>query len=71
MTDVMWNVQRENMIGTLQRRINELELTLARHLHEKAKEGSGLGRNKPMVDLTMWMSSPGGSEHVVTFQFFS
>lgn len=62
----MRNIQRDNMIGTLQGRINELEFTLARLLHEKAKEGGGLGRSKPLVDLTMWMSSPGGSDHAVT-----
>jgi hypothetical protein len=63
---VIRNLQREIMIGTLQGRITELEVTLARHLHEKTKEGGVLGRTKPMVDLTMWMSSPGGTDHTVT-----
>jgi hypothetical protein len=33
-------------------------------LHEKGREDGG--QVKPMVDLTMWMSSPTGSDHAVT-----
>ncbi|KAJ6625740.1 hypothetical protein B0H10DRAFT_2211632 [Mycena sp. CBHHK59/15] len=47
--------RRENMITSLQTRIDTLESTLARLLKERGKEG-GLNA-KSMVDLSLWMSS--------------
>jgi hypothetical protein len=52
------------MNNNLQTRIQELESSLARLLHAKGKEDGG--QSKSMVDLRMWMSSPYGSDHVVT-----
>ncbi|KAJ7646858.1 hypothetical protein FB45DRAFT_891637 [Roridomyces roridus] len=47
--------RRDNMITSLQTRIDTLESTLARMLKEKGKEGDQNG--KSMVDLSLWMSS--------------
>ncbi|KAF7357779.1 hypothetical protein MVEN_00823900 [Mycena venus] len=45
--------RRENMITSLQTKIDTLESTLARLLKERGKEGD----SKSMVDLSLWMSS--------------
>lgn len=47
--------QRDNMVTTLQKKIESLESTLAKCLRQKGKE-SGM-QSKPMVDLNLWMSS--------------
>ncbi|KAJ6494953.1 hypothetical protein DFH09DRAFT_1206052 [Mycena vulgaris] len=47
--------RRENMITSLQTRIDTLESTLARLLKERGKEGGP--NSKSMVDLSLWMSS--------------
>lgn len=47
--------QRENMINSLQTRIDVLESTLARLLKERGKEVDP--NSKSMVDLSLWMSS--------------
>ncbi|KAJ7497739.1 hypothetical protein FB451DRAFT_1212581 [Mycena latifolia] len=47
--------RRENMITSLQTKIDKLESTLARLLKEKGKEGDA--NSKSMVDLNLWMSS--------------
>ncbi|KAJ7121263.1 hypothetical protein C8R43DRAFT_75767 [Mycena crocata] len=47
--------RRENMITSLQTRIETLESTLARLLKERGKEGDP--NSKSMVDLSLWMSS--------------
>ncbi|KAK7005909.1 hypothetical protein R3P38DRAFT_3404589 [Favolaschia claudopus] len=47
--------RRENMITSLQTRIDTLESTLARLLKERAKEGDP--NSKSIVDLNLWMSS--------------
>lgn len=47
--------RRENMITSLQTRIDALESTLARLLKERGKENDP--NNKSMVDLNLWMSS--------------
>ncbi|KAJ7141340.1 hypothetical protein C8R44DRAFT_244833 [Mycena epipterygia] len=47
--------RRENMITSLQTRIDTLESTLARLLKERGKESDP--NSKSMVDLSLWMSS--------------
>ncbi|TFK37394.1 hypothetical protein BDQ12DRAFT_713501 [Crucibulum laeve] len=48
-------ILRENMISNLQLKITTLESTVARMLKEKGKEAGPDA--KPMIDLSMWMSS--------------
>jgi hypothetical protein len=54
----------------LQARIHKLESTLAQLLHEKDRDPDE--QVNSMIDLKMCISSPSGSDHVVTkFELYS
>ncbi|KAK1224122.1 hypothetical protein PQX77_012981 [Marasmius sp. AFHP31] len=56
--------RRDNMIGTLQAKIDALESTLAKCLKNQGQTHEQEGQSKSMVDLNIWMNSsspPGGA----------